>query len=73
MKSYDEIANSIFERRDKYITTQKRKRRIIISTVAPTLCCCIVIITSFKLWEIGFFNNNIPVIYNSENGAYNLL
>lgn len=71
MKSYDEIANSIFERRDKYITTQKRKRRIIISTVAPTLCCCIVIITSFKLWEIGFFNNNIPVIYNSENVSDN--
>ncbi|MBE6727405.1 MAG: hypothetical protein E7562_02020 [Ruminococcaceae bacterium] len=67
MKSYNEIANSVFERRNKYIATQKRKKRIIISVVAPALCCCIVIITSFTLWEIGFFNNNIPVIDNSQN------
>ena len=71
MKNYDEIANSILERRDKYIATQKRKKRIIISTVAPALCCCIVIITSFILWEIGFFNNNIPVIDNQQNVSDN--
>ena len=29
MKSYNEIANSVFERRDKYIAMQKRKKRII--------------------------------------------
>ena len=67
MKNYDEIANRVFERRDKHIAMQKRKKRIIISVVAPALCCCIVIITSFTLWEIGFFNNNIPVIDNSQN------
>jgi len=71
MKSYNEIANSVFERRDKHIAMQKRKKRIIISVVAPTLCCCIVIITSFTLWEIGFFNNNIPVIDNSQNVSDN--
>ena len=71
MKSYNEIANSVFERRDKHIATQKRKKRIIISVVAPALCCCIVIITSFTLWEIGFFNNNIPVIDNSQNVSDN--
>ena len=27
MKSYNEIANSVFERRDKHIATQKRKKR----------------------------------------------
>lgn len=67
MKNHDEIANSIFERRDKYIATQKRKKRIIISTVTPALCCCIVIITSFILWKIGIFSSNIPVIDNSQN------
>ena len=71
MKSYNEIANSVFERRDKHIAMQKRKKRIIISVVAPALCCCIVIITSFTLWEIGFFNNNIPVIDNSQNVSDN--
>ncbi len=71
MKSYNEIANSVFERREKHIAMQKRKKRIIISVVAPTLCCCIVIITSFTLWEIGFFNSNIPVIDNSQNVSDN--
>ena len=71
MKSYNEIANSVFERRDKHIAMQKRKKRIIISVVAPALCCCIVIITSFTLWEIGFFNSNIPVIDNSQNVSDN--
>ncbi len=67
MKNYDEIANSVFERRDKHIAMQKRKKRIIISTVTPALCCCIVIITSFILWKIGIFSSNIPVIDNSQN------
>lgn len=71
MKNYDEIANSVFERRDKHISMQKRKKRIIISVVTPALCCCIVIVTSFTLWEIGFFNNNIPVIDNSQNVSDN--
>lgn len=65
MKSYNEIANSVFERRDKHIAMQKRKKRIIISVVTPALCCCIVIITSFTLWEIGFFNNST----NSSNSS----
>ncbi len=62
MKSYDEIANSIFERRDEYIANQKKKKRIIISIVTPVVCCCVVLITSFGLWNNGFFDNNIPVL-----------
>ena len=71
MKSYNEIANSVFERRDKHIAMQKRKKRIIISTVAPALCCCIVIITCFSLWKSGIFSSNIPVIDNSQNASDN--
>lgn len=72
MKSYDEIANSIFERRDKYIAKQKRKKRIIISIVTTVICCCVVLITSFGLWKSGIFSNNIPVIDNSQNTSDNL-
>jgi len=67
MKNYDEIANSVFERRDKYIAKQKRKKRIIIGTITPALCCCIVIITCFSLWKGGIFSSNIPVIDNLQN------
>lgn len=60
MKSYDEIAKSVFERRDKYAAEQKRKKRIIISTSVPALCCCLVLIAGFGLWKNGVFGSNIP-------------
>ncbi len=62
MKSYKEIANSIFERRDKYIATQNSRKQIIISIVTPLICCCVVLITSF-------FINNIPVLDSSQNAS----
>lgn len=71
MKSYDEIAKSVFEHRDKHIAMQERKKRIVISVVAPVLCCCIVLITSFGLWKSGVFNNNVPVIDNLQNVSDN--
>lgn len=71
MKSYEEIANNVFERRDKYIVNKKRKKRIIISIITPALCCCIVLITSFGLWKSGFFSNNIPVSESSQNTTDN--
>ena len=62
MKSYKEIANSIFERRDKYIATQNSRKQIIISIVTSLICCCVVLITSF-------FINNIPVLDSSQNAS----
>ena len=70
MKSYDEIANSIFERRDKYIENQ-RKKRIIVSIVTSVTCCGIVLIAGFGLWISGIYGNNIPVIDNSQNVSDN--
>ena len=67
MKSYEEIAKSVFERRDKLMAMKKRKKRIVISIVAPVLCYCIVIFTSLGLWKSGFFSSNIPTIDNPQN------
>lgn len=71
MKSYEEIANNVFERRDKYIVNKKRKKRIIINTITPILCCCIVLIVGFGLWENGMFSNNIPISDSSQNTSNN--
>lgn len=62
MKNYDEIANSVFERREKYIAKQKRKKQIIIGIITPVICCCVVIIACFGLWKSENFSRNIPVI-----------
>lgn len=68
MKSYDDIAKNVFERRDKYIANKKRKARIILSIVTPALCC-IVLIASVVLLKGGFFSNNIPVINSSDSNS----
>ena len=70
MKSYHEIANRVFERRDKHIAMQKRKKRIIISIVTPALCG-IVIITILTLWKSGMFDSNLPVKDNTQKMSHN--
>lgn len=58
MKSYNEIADSIFERRDKYIAQQKAKRKIIIRTVTSLCCICLVALIGFGIWQSGSLNNS---------------
>ena len=65
MKSYEEIANNVFKRRDKYIANKKRKKRIIASIIIPTVYC-IGLIIGLGLWQNGFFNN-IPVLKDPQN------
>ncbi|MBO5211527.1 MAG: hypothetical protein J6B80_06315 [Clostridia bacterium] len=65
MKSYEEIANTVFKRRDKYIANKKKKKRIIVSIFVPTVCC-ICLILGLGLWQNGFFNN-IPVSKDPQN------
>ena len=62
MKNYKEMANTLFERREQYLTDRKRKRKIIIHTVFPICCVCVVILSVFGIWKSGTFNSssNIP-------------
>lgn len=71
MKSYDEIANNIFKRRDEYIAKQKKKKRIIINTVTATVCCCIVLAIGFGLRKSGSLGNNILIAESSQNSSDN--
>ena len=72
MKKYDEIAKTIFKRRDEYIKKQKKNKKIIISSVAAAVCCCIVITVGFSILNNGILKNNIPTIDNSQtsNNGY---
>lgn len=70
MKKYDEIVNSILERRDKYIAKRKSIKKIIISTLSLELCC-LLLITGLGLWETGYFSNNIPFSENSQGVSSN--
>ncbi|MDE5995263.1 MAG: hypothetical protein K2G60_07090 [Oscillospiraceae bacterium] len=51
MKNYDEIANSIFERRDQYIAEQRRKRKTVTRTVTAMCCVCLVALMGVGIWQ----------------------
>lgn len=53
MKTYDEMVNSLFERRDEYVRQKKRKRKTLMSAGISAFCLCLV-----ALVGIGIFNSN---------------
>lgn len=71
MKSYDEIANVIFKRRDEYIKRQKAKKKKIINTTTTIICCCLVFAVGFGLIENGMFKNIVPIADSSQNSFDN--
>lgn len=61
MKSYKEVAESVFERRDRYIAEKKRKRAVIRKTATVGLSFCIVVLAGVGLWN----NEEIREAFNS--------
>lgn len=61
MKNCDEMVNSLFERREQYITEQKRKRKVITRTAASVCCICFVAVLSYGIWEGGWMSKIMSV------------
>ncbi len=55
MKSYNEIANNVFERREHYETQKKKNRKIVVQTAAPICCICLIAVLGFGAWKSGVF------------------
>lgn len=53
MKNYDEVTNSLLERRDRYITEQNRKRKRIMGVATSLSCVCLVALLGFGMWQGG--------------------
>lgn len=64
MKNYNEIANSVFERRDKYETEKRNRRRFIAKTVTPICCICLVALLGVGVWQGGLFEDSSTPIAN---------
>ncbi len=64
MKNYNEVANSVFVRRDKYETEKKNRRRFIAKTVTPICCICLVALLGVGVWQGGLFENKSTQIAN---------
>ncbi len=58
MKSYEEMANTIFKRRDEYTRIQKAKKKALAFFAISAVCGCAVLLISFVLWQNGAFDNH---------------
>ena len=60
MKTYNEMAESVFERREKYITERRmatNKMKKILATVA---CCCLVAVLGIGVWHSNIGTSTLP-------------
>lgn len=65
MKSYDEIAKNVLERRDEHIKIKRKKIKI-------TACACCVVFVALAglgVWKGGFFGGQPLVIHGEETTA----
>ena len=57
MKSYKEVAESVFERRDRYFAEKKRKRTVMLRTASVGLSFCIAALLGFGIWNSDSIQN----------------
>lgn len=55
MKNYNEIAESVFERRDHYVAEKKARAKIVKRTVSAVGCCCLVALLGIGVMQSGIF------------------
>jgi len=60
MKDYNEIANSVFQRREEYLKEKKRKKALILRNATVALSCCIMIAVGIGIWNIGLLKDIKP-------------
>ncbi len=65
MKSYEEVTNSLLERRDRYVVEQNRKRKKMMGAASSMCCCCLVAFMGFGIWQSGMLQNEPPVTLDS--------
>lgn len=58
MKSYEEMAESVLERRDRYVVDRKRK---IWKTASMVSCFCFIAVLGTGIWYAGILNNDLDI------------
>lgn len=72
MKSYRELADKIFERRDKYLVARKRKRKKIAKRASATVCALVVVL-GISAWHLDWIKPNVndkTTVYSQTNPQY---
>ena len=55
MKSSDEMINSLYERRDNYLTERKNRNKTIMKTATALSCVCLVVLLGVGVFGLGWF------------------
>lgn len=58
MKSYEEMAESVLERRNRYVADRRRKMR---KTVTMVSCFCFIAVLGTGVWYAGILNNGLGI------------
>lgn len=58
MKSYEEMAESVLERRNRYVADRKQKMR---KTVTMVSCFCFIAVLGTGVWYAGILNNGLDI------------
>lgn len=61
MKSYREIADSVFERRERYMAAQQRKRKHTVSAITSICSCALVALVGASVWRSGVLTEDPPL------------
>ena len=66
MKTYNEMAESVFERRKKYIAERRMAINKTKKTTATVACCCLVAVLSIGVWHGNIDTSTLPPAVNEE-------
>ncbi len=66
MKTYNEMAESVFERRKKYIAERRMAINKTKKTTATVACCCLVAVLSIGVWHGNIGTSTLPPAVNEE-------
>ncbi len=64
MKTYDKMAESVFERREKYIAERRMAINKMKKTTATVACCCLVAVLSIGVWRGNIGTSTLPPAVN---------
>ena len=66
MKTYNEMAESVFERREKYIAERRMAMNKMKKTTATVACCCLVAVLSIGVWHGNIGTSTLPPTINEQ-------
>ena len=66
MKTYNEMAESVVERREKYIAERRMAMNKMKKTTATVACCCLVAVLSIGVWHGNIGTSTLPPTINEQ-------